>query len=47
MRNQERVWKEEQKALDEARQLEQLRKELAEERAKQDLQELQEKAGLV
>ncbi|KAJ3371123.1 RNA-splicing factor [Allomyces arbusculus] len=47
MRNQERIWKEEQKALEEQRKLQQLQKELAEERAKQELVELQEKAGLV
>ncbi|KAI9183699.1 RNA-splicing factor [Blastocladiella emersonii ATCC 22665] len=46
-KNQERVWKEEQRAAEEARKLEQLRKELAEERQKQELMELQEKAGLI
>ncbi|KAI8375659.1 Pre-mRNA splicing factor-domain-containing protein [Choanephora cucurbitarum] len=44
-KNQERVWKEEQKRKEEDRKLDQLKKELAEERQLQDLQRMQEEAG--
>lgn len=44
-KNQERVWKEEQKKKEEDSKIEQMRKELAEERQLQDLQRMQEDAG--
>lgn len=44
-KNQERVWKEEQKKKEEDTKIEQMRKELAEERQLQDLQRMQEDAG--
>ncbi|KAL7746620.1 RNA-splicing factor [Sorochytrium milnesiophthora] len=47
MKNQERVWKEERRAMEEQKKLDQLKKEIAEERAKQELLELQEQAGLI
>ncbi|KAH9460922.1 hypothetical protein MJO28_009941 [Puccinia striiformis f. sp. tritici] len=45
MKNQERVWKEERKALDERKKTTQLQKELAEERQLQELQRLQAEKG--
>jgi hypothetical protein len=45
MRNQEKVWKEEQKAAEEAKKLEILRRELQKEREYEELQRLQEKGG--
>ncbi|CAG8743744.1 12180_t:CDS:2, partial [Ambispora leptoticha] len=45
IKNQERVWKEEQKAAEEQKKLEQLRKEKEEERQLQELRRLQEEAG--
>ncbi|KAJ1656189.1 RNA-splicing factor [Dispira simplex] len=45
-RNQEKLWKAEQKAAEEERKLEQLRKEKEEERELQDLARIQEAAGL-
>ena len=45
MVNQKRVWEEEKKALDERKRIDQLRKEREEERAMQQLQEMQEAAG--
>lgn len=44
-KNQERVWKEEKKKKEEDAKIEQMRKELAEERQLQDLQRMQEDAG--
>ena len=44
--NREKVWKAEQAAEEEQKKLEELRKELADERATQDLKQLQEAAGL-
>ncbi|GAA5935783.1 hypothetical protein JCM1841_004130, partial [Sporobolomyces salmonicolor] len=43
--NQERVWKKEKEALEERKKLQQLQKELAQERAVQELQRLQAEAG--
>ncbi|KAK4334585.1 Pre-mRNA splicing factor-domain containing protein, partial [Rhodotorula toruloides] len=43
--NQERVWKKEREALEERKKLQQLQKELEQERAVQELQRLQEAAG--
>ncbi|GAA5870999.1 hypothetical protein JCM3774_003499 [Rhodotorula dairenensis] len=43
--NQERVWKKEKEALEERKKLQQLQKELEQERAVQELQRLQEAAG--
>ncbi|KAH7057324.1 Pre-mRNA splicing factor-domain-containing protein [Macrophomina phaseolina] len=45
MSNQRRVWEEEQKALEERKRIDQMMKERAEERAIQELQEMQEAAG--
>ncbi|PLW21393.1 hypothetical protein PCANC_03819 [Puccinia coronata f. sp. avenae] len=45
MKNQERVWKEEKKALEERKKTAQLQKELAEERQLQELQRLQAEQG--
>lgn len=45
MVNQKRVWEEEKKALDERKRIDQLRKEREEERAMQQLQDMQEAAG--
>ncbi|KAF4310400.1 CBF1-interacting co-repressor CIR [Botryosphaeria dothidea] len=45
MSNQRRVWEEEQKALEERKRIDQMVKERAEERAIQELQEMQEAAG--
>ncbi|KAF3917904.1 hypothetical protein ABW20_dc0108442 [Dactylellina cionopaga] len=45
IKNQKRVWEEEMKALKERKLIEQMRKERAEERQLQDLQEIQESAG--
>ncbi|KAK6538953.1 RNA-splicing factor [Orbilia ellipsospora] len=45
LKNQEKVWKEEMKALKERKLIEQMRKERAEERQLQELQEIQESAG--
>ncbi|KAI4209480.1 MAG: hypothetical protein LQ351_007611 [Letrouitia transgressa] len=45
MRNQRRVWEEEQKALDERKRTEQMMKERQEERQIQELQDMQEAAG--
>lgn len=45
MTNQKRVWEEEQRALDERKKIEQIRKEREQERQLQELQELQEAAG--
>jgi len=45
MSNQKKVWEEEQKALEERKKIEQIRKERDEERQLQELQELQEAAG--
>ena len=45
MSNQRRVWEEEKKALDERKRIDQMRKERAEERQIQELQEMQEAAG--
>lgn len=45
MTNQKRVWEEEQRALDERKKIEQIRKERDQERQIQELQELQEAAG--
>ncbi|CAG8688653.1 16761_t:CDS:2, partial [Racocetra fulgida] len=45
IKNQERVWKEEQKALEEQKKLTQLMKEKEEERQLQELRKLQESAG--
>lgn len=47
LRNQERVWSEEQKALEERKRIDQLRRERDEERQIQDLQRLQEDSGQV
>ncbi|BGP15460.1 hypothetical protein JCM10213_003313 [Rhodosporidiobolus nylandii] len=44
-RNQEMVWKKEKEALEERKKLQQLQKELEQERAVQELQRLQEEAG--
>lgn len=43
--NQERVWKKEKEALDERKRTAELQKELAQERAVQELQRLQQEAG--
>src|SRR6185369_11358611 len=45
IKNQERVWKEEQKAAEEQKKLSQLKKELEEERQLQELRRMQEAAG--
>ncbi|OMP88753.1 Pre-mRNA-splicing factor CWC25 [Diplodia seriata] len=45
MSNQRRVWEEEQKALEERKRIDQMMKERAEERAIQELQDMQEAAG--
>lgn len=45
MKNQQRVWEEEKKALDERKKIEQVQKERAEERQIQELQQMQEAAG--
>ncbi len=45
MSNQRRVWEEEKKALDERKRIEQMMKERQEERAIQEIQEMQEAAG--
>lgn len=45
MKNQQRVWEEEKKALDERKKIAQLQKERAEERQIQELQQMQEAAG--
>ncbi|KAK8185379.1 Pre-mRNA splicing factor-domain-containing protein [Phyllosticta capitalensis] len=45
MSNQRRVWEEEKKALDERKRIDQMMKERAEERAIQELQQMQESAG--
>lgn len=45
MTNQKKVWEEEKKALEERKKIEQIRKERAEERQIQELEELQEAAG--
>ncbi|EXJ77646.1 hypothetical protein A1O3_09874 [Capronia epimyces CBS 606.96] len=45
MTNQKKVWEEENKALEERKKIEQIRKERAEERQIQELEELQEAAG--
>ncbi|KAJ5087418.1 hypothetical protein N7456_011034 [Penicillium angulare] len=45
LKNQERVWSQEQKALDERKKVEQLRREREEERQIQELQNLQEASG--
>lgn len=45
--NQERVWLEEKKAKEEEKKLEQLKKEIAEEKARQEFLEMQERAGLI
>ncbi|KAK5937842.1 RNA-splicing factor [Knufia obscura] len=45
MSNQKKVWEEEQKALEERKKIEQIRKERDEERQLQELQDLQEAAG--
>ncbi|ODM17539.1 hypothetical protein SI65_07214 [Aspergillus cristatus] len=47
LRNQERVWSEEKKALEERKRIDQLRRERDEERQIQDLQRLQEDSGQV
>lgn len=44
-KNQERVWIQEKKRKEEEAKIEQMRKELAEERQLQDLQRMQEDAG--
>ncbi|KAF1796186.1 hypothetical protein FB192DRAFT_1293179 [Mucor lusitanicus] len=44
-KNQERVWKEEQKRKEEDKRIAEMKKELAEERQLQDLQRMQEDAG--
>ncbi|ODQ50519.1 hypothetical protein SAICODRAFT_42188, partial [Saitoella complicata NRRL Y-17804] len=45
MKNQERVWKEEQSQLEERKRIEQIRKEIEEERQLKELQDLQAAAG--
>ncbi|KAF2456860.1 N-terminal domain of CBF1 interacting co-repressor CIR-domain-containing protein, partial [Lineolata rhizophorae] len=45
MKNQRRVWEEEKKALEERKRIDQMMKERAEERAIQELQQMQEAAG--
>src|SRR4051812_32672063 len=45
MKNQERVWKEEMKALEERKRTDQMRKERAEERQLLELQQIQEATG--
>lgn len=45
MKNQERVWQEQKKALEERNKIQQVQKEIAEERAMQELQQMQEAAG--
>jgi hypothetical protein len=47
MRNLEKVWAVEQKAEEEDKKLEQLRKELAEERQRAEFVKMQEDAGLI
>lgn len=47
IQNLERVWKAEKKDEEEKRKMEQLQKELREERSRNDFLELQEQAGLI
>ena len=47
LHNIEKVWKAEQRAEDEKKKMDQLRRELTEERQLAEMQEIQEKAGLV